>query len=852
MWKITLKNLAANKARLSLTGLAVVLGVGFVVASFITSDGLRDAFGTLSKDIASGPELVVREGDEFGVDPVIDESTVAAINATEGVSAAEGRVDGRVQPIRADGTPVTTAGPPLIGFSWADATNDGRTTIVEGSAPGPGEFVIDVDSAEQNGFEVGEAYGVVTTEGRFDFTLSGIHRFGENNDLLGAVLTAFAIDDARTILGVPAGEFDEIDVLTAEGWNTADVQLALADQMNAGVEVVNQQTVEDETAGEFNEAVGIIENVFLGFAGVSLFVSIFIIYNTFGVVLAQRVREIGLLRAVGAEAKQIRRGIIGESLAVGLIASALGIAAGIGLHLGLLVMFDALGVGLPDTALIIEPRTIIAGLAVGLITTVVSAVAPALRAARVSPIAALSGEVGREQRTGRKRTLVGVAMMSAGVALGVLGFQGIGGTAATVAALAGGAILVFLAVTLLSPLAAHPVITVLAAPMGAASGTPGSLAGKNAIRNPRRTATTAGALMIGLSLITAALVVGDSLKSQIGQTLDTAISADYLISDPDFFDIPLTVADEVDAMPEIGQSVAVSEVQVQITTPTPDEGFEPTTETLWYNVSDLDDVDALLDLGVDRGSLDTDVVNALVLPSEEADEYGMKIGDLMRVDFADGASAQFELVATSTDQSVVDGGWLNSTGVTQRTELTSVSWIGAQVADGWTAGEAETAMAGLTETYPQIDVQSSAEYRESIEADIDLLLNTISAMLALAIVIALLGIGLTLALSIVERTREIGLLRAVGMTRGQTRGMIRWEAAAIAMFGAVLGVATGLLFGWGAVQALPDTFITVVSVPTVRLILMVAAAGVAGLVAALLPARRAGRLNVLDAIAVGG
>ena len=858
MWKLTLKNLAANKARLSLIGLAIVLGVGFVVASFITSDGLREAFGGLSKDIAAGPELIVREGDEFGVDPVIDESTLATITATEGVEAAAGTIGGRIQPVRADGTPVETQGPPLIGFSWNEATNDGRNPIVEGSAPGSGEFVMDIDSAANNGFEIGQTYTVTSSEGRFDdMTLSGIFSFGENNDTLGAVLTGYDLADTREILGVADGRFDEIEVVLTEGWNASDVESALNSELTAtGLEVVNQQTVEDETAADFNQAVGVIENVFLGFAGVSLFVSIFIIYNTFGVVLAQRVREIGLLRAIGAEGRQIRRGIIAESLIIGVIASVLGIATGIGLHLGLLAMFDALGIGLPEMGLVIEPATIIVGLAVGIITTVVSAVAPALRAGRVSPIAALSGQVGSGRRTSRLRNAVGVVMLAAGIALGVAGFGGLGSTAATVAALAGGAVLVFLAVTLLSPLAARPVIGTLAVPMSAASGTSGSLAGKNAQRNPRRTATTAGALMVGLSLITAALVVGDSLKSEVGKALDTAISADYLISDSDFFEVPVEVVDQVDTMPEIGTLMAVNDVRVRINPPVPVAtsagGDEDGTETLWYNVSDLGDVNTLMDLGVEDGSLDTDIVNALVLPANEAEEYGLAVGDTMLVEFADGGSADFELVATTTNETIVEGGWLNTEAVTQHVELTGVAWIAAQVADGYTADQAEAAMAAVTETYPQIDVQSSAQYRESIEGEIDLLLNTISAMLALAIVIALIGIGLTLALSIVERTREIGLLRAVGMTRGQTRSMIRWEAAAIAMFGAVLGVVTGLLFGWGAVQALPDEFITTVTVPIPRLVIMVAVAGLAGLVAALLPARRAGRLNVLDAIAVGG
>ncbi len=850
MWKVTLKNLAANKARLSLTGLAVVLGVGFVVASFITSDGLRDSFGTLSQDVSSGFELVLREADEFGSDDVIDESVMETVRATEGVALAEGSVDGAVQPVRADGTPVETQGPPLIGFSWA--TDTGVGSIVEGAAPQAGEFVMDIDSAANNDFVVGRSYDVVTSQGTFNYVLSGTFRFGEENATLGAVLTGYDLDDARTMLAIEDGTFDEVAIVTTEGWTASEVEAALADQLPTGVEVVNQQTVEQETAAEFNEAIGIIENVFLGFAGVSLFVSIFIIYNTFGVVLAQRVREIGLLRAIGAEASQIRRGIVAESFIVGLIASAIGVAAGIGLHLGLLSLFEAIGAGLPEMDLIIEPATVIVAMAVGVLTTMVSAIAPALRAARVSPIAALTGDTGGQIGSIRRRTIVGALMLAAGIGLGVIGFGGVGGTSGTVAALAVAAALVFFGVTLLSPLAARPVIGLLAAPISTLAGTSGELAGKNAIRNPRRTATTAAALMIGLSLISAALVVGDSLKEQLGSTIEQATSADFVISDSQFGDFPLVVADEVAAVPEIETVLPVGEVNVRANPPATNDAGEPVVVEDWYSVVDLSLMADLFDLGVDTGSMDSDVANALVLPSDEAEEYGMVIGDTSLVEFTDGSKGEFELVATYTDETIVGGGFLATEGVEEFLDLEGYTWIAATAQTGISLDEAETAMAAAIADYPQLEARTGSDYQQEIEGEIDTLMNMVSLMLGLAIIIALLGIGLTLALSIVERTREIGLLRAVGMTRSQTRRMIRWEAAAIAMFGAVLGVTTGLLFGWGAVTAMPDSFMTVVAIPWVRLVIMVGIAGVAGLVAALLPARRAGRLNVLDAIAVGG
>lgn len=861
MLKITLKNLAANKARMSLTALAVVLGVGFVVASFVTADGLRESFSGLSKEIASGPELLVRADGEFGDGSPIDDELIDVVAGIDGVEEVDGSLSGFVQPVKADGTPVPAQGPPLIAFSTSGSEDLSTVTIEAGTAPEAGQFMMDIDSADTHGFEVGETYQVVTEAGSFDYELSGHFVFGEENVTLGAVLMGFEVDDLRTLLGADPGNYDDLSVGVAESVSADEVlpkvEAALAAAGASGIEVVNQQTVEEENAAEFNETIGIIENVFLGFAGVSLFVSIFIIYNTFGVVLAQRVREIGLLRAVGAEASQIRRGILLEALAIGVLASALGIAAGIGLHLGLLELFDVLGVPLPEMSLVVEPRTIIAAVSIGVFTTLVSCIGPALRAGRISVIQALSGTGGNTKAMTAGRIVFGLGLVVLGIGVGAIGF-GVGelltGTAATITALSVGAVAVFLGVTVLSPLAAGPVVGALAIPTRPLARTSGRLAAKNAVRNPRRTATTAGALMIGLSLIAAATVVSESLKSQVGAVIEDSIQSDYLIADSTFNSFSQQVADDVEALPEIGTTLAVGETQAKtVGDPTEDS---PDGEYIdWYQVGDFANVEELLDLSVDAGSIAPgDLVPgaaSMIMPSDIAADRGLSIGDTVDVTFANGEVRPYELTATFTDQSVVDGPWLDWDATASVIDVDSVEWVTAKVADGYTAAQAEAAMETIVADYPQLNVQSSAEYRESVEAEIDQLINIISVMLALAIIIALLGIGLNLALSVVERTREIGLLRAVGMTRSQTRRMIRWEAASIAMFGAVLGVATGILFGWGAVEAIPDTFLSTVTIPVARLAVMVAVAGVAGVLAAVLPARRAGRLNVLDAISMG-
>ncbi len=673
MLKITLKNLAANKARMSLTALAVVLGVGFVVASFITADGLRDSFGNLSKEIASGPELVVRESDEFGAGGQPNEAVVEAVAAVAGVEAVEGSIDGFVQPVRADGTPLSTEGPPLVGMALHGNEELSNIVVVEGFEPGPGQFVMDVDSAADNEFEIGESYQLLTEEGSFDYTLSGLIFFGEENNTLGAVFMGFQPEDLRTLIGLEPGAFEKILVSTAETVTADDVapgiEAALSSAQIDGLEVVNQQTIEDENAAEFNEVIGIIENVFLGFAAVSLFVSIFIIYNTFGVVLAQRVREIGLLRAVGAEAGQIRRGIIIESLMIGVLASAIGIGAGVGLHLGLLELFSLIGVDLPSTSLVIAPRTIVAGLAIGIITTMVSSIGPALRAGRVSVVEALSGSTGGDKAMTARRVVFGLVMVTAGVAVGAVGFQGVGGTAGTIAALGAGAVLVFLGVTLLSPLAAGPVVRALAVPTGPIARTPGRLASKNAVRNPRRTATTSGALMVGLSLIAAALVVSESLKTQVASVIEDSIQSDYLISDPQFNNFTEQVATDVETLPEIGTTLAVGGAPAEMLLESPpvlDGDSEGATDSSslgelvnYYNVGDFGALNELLDLGIDEGSIDPgdleSVSRAMMLPTERAAERGLAVGDSVDMTFADGRTASFELVATFTGSSVLSG-----------------------------------------------------------------------------------------------------------------------------------------------------------------------------------------------------
>ena len=845
MLRLTLRNLAANKARFAMTTFAVVLGVGFVVASFVLSDGLRSTFGDLSEEITGETDLVVRPAAEFGEPLPLDESLVAEINAIDGVANAVAFVEAPesgVQPVKADGSTIPTAGPPQLMFSWTDDAALGSFTIVEGEAPDePGEFTMDLDAAANHDFVIGESYDLITPIGiEEDVTLVGTTSFGEDNATVGATLMHVSLDEAQRIFGDP-GTVDSIPVRLESGADSATVMAAIAGAVDLGTaEIVDQATITAEQEADFNEGINIVGNVLLGFAIVSLFVSIFIIYNTFAIVLGQRVREIGLLRAIGANAAQLRRSIILESVIVGVVASLIGIAAGVGIAQGLIALFDAIGAQLPDSPTILAARTIIFALVLGIGVTVVSAIAPARHAASISPIQALrdGGDLGEGETT--RRLGVGIAGLVLGVALGAFGlFAGAGSTLATIVVLGAAATAIFLGTALAAPAVARPVTRLVGWPISKAFGTAGSLAQENAARNPRRTATTGAALMIGLSLVTTGYVVGESIKSSLGDLIDSSVSADYVITDQNEVGLTPTLADDLAAT---GNFDAVA-------------GMRYTDVRLGGDINevtgmDVSVIDQLFNIDVTDGAIpDADATDVILVHTDLAEDLAVGVGDTVPIEFATGYTSDLTVAAVYDDSTIfedpiVPDAVFDAAGAAELDE-----WVAALLADDVSIADAAPAIAELETRYPQVDIQTSSEFQQSFEDTIDSLLVVVNALLALAVIIALIGIANTLALSVHERTREIGLLRAVGMTRRQTRRMVRWEAALVSLFGAVLGVTIGIVFGWGVVSALPDDgFGGTLAIPVVSIVQVVVIATVATLVAAWFPARRAGKLNVLDAI----
>jgi putative ABC transport system permease protein len=844
MFRLTFKNLWANKIRFALTTFGVTLAVSFVVSAFVLGDGLRSTFTQVSEDITAGIDLEVRNTAEFGESPPLPASTVSTIAAVDGVTDAVAVIEGAdnaVRPTTPDGGAISTSGPPQLAFNWIDNPRLSAFTLVDGTAPAVGEFTLDVDSAALHGFTIGETYELATPAGPAQLTLSGTTSFGAENATLGAVLMQMNTAQASDLFGVDG--INSVAIELQEGIDAAAVRAAVQASVSQTVptaEVVDHATVLEETTSEFTDQIDLVGNILLGFAGVALFVSIFIIYNTFGIVLSQRTRELALLRAVGTDPNQIRRAVIGEALLMGVLASAAGIGGGVMVARGIDALFGAMGVDLSEWPLIVAPRTLIAAAVVGVGVTVVAAIGPARRAASIPPIVAIANAGEPVERGSRSRLTIVAGLFLGSIALAVAGLAGVGSALLTVAALSCAAMAIFIAVTMASALLVGVVTRVVGWPLRQVAGVAGRLAQRNAARNARRTSTTAAALMIGLTVVSMALVAGESVKATIGSTIEHSAKADYFLTDElDEVRFPATLAAEIRQSPTVDAVAGFTPLEARV-----DDAVADVVAV------DFTQIDAVLDVGVATGAFSRNAANPVVVSADAAAARRTTVGDSVTFEFANGGRIDTTIVGVFDDQTVIGEDFIVDTTVLDAVGVPeSPEWI----AFSTTADASPTAVTALADDisgdYPYAAVETAAEFRDRMTGMVDKVLTMVNVMVGLAVIIALIGIANTLALSVFERTRELGLLRAVGMSRRQLRRMIRLEAALVAMFGATLGVGLGLLFGAGVVSVLPSSFAAEVAVPVGQIAMVVAGATAAAVVAAWLPARRASRLDVLGAIA---
>ena len=637
----------------------------------------------------------------------------------------------------------------------------------------------------------------------------------------------------------PGGEADA-DIVSVQ----ADIQAAVG----SGVEVITSEVLEEENAEGFDEVISIFNNILLAFAFIIVFVATFIINNTFQIVVAQRIRELGLLRAIGATGQQVSRSVYLEALLVGVFSTVSGIALGLLLGTGLRGLLNTFGFSLPAGPLVLASRTVVWAIAVGIGVTMLSAIVPARRARTISPIAAIQSDQRLAGASLTRRLYGGGAMTAIGaIALG-MGLFVASSTVSVLTFVALGAVLVFVGVNTLSPSFARPVATVLGRPFARLFGVSGQIAQGNAARSPRRTASTAGALMIGLALVGMAGVVGSSLTKTFLNTLDNSVEADYFIqSTSGGFDPSVTfseeVADEIAVLPEFDSVVryrfGLDSIQID-------------GENKDIFAADINEVEQHLDADIVSGGLtNADAATSIALHEDPATDLGLSIGDTVDVTFPDFETDTLTVVAIYTDSSIFGNYMVDNVVWEAHFTRSGLGFASAtvtgfdddlpQAEQDRLLEEAAAAIQPITDRFPMVVAENRVEFRQSQQDQLNSFLAVIFVLLALSLVIALIGIANTLALSVFERTREIGLLRAVGMTRRQLRRAIRWEAVIIAIFGAILGLILGVIFGVAAVVAIPDTFISTVSIPYGSLVVYLVIAGIAGIVAAILPARRAAR-----------
>lgn len=847
MIRIALKSLLARKLRLALMVFAIVLGVSFVVASFVISDSLGSTFDKLSTDIEGRTDLTVRMEQEFGDNSQrtpIDASVLALVSKVDGVKAADGAITVfGVTPIKENGEPVKRLGPPLFGINYGDSEDLTPLIQVDGRRPeGDKEFNLDITAAKDDGFVVGRSYTISTPTGNHEMTLVGTVAFNSlKNDTVGAVLTVFDTPTAQKY-GALDGKFNEIAIKVASGESAGTVQERIAKVLPANTEVVGREVKVQESKDAFGDIASIFGNILLAFALITVVVSSFLINNTFRIVIGQRIRELALLRALGATGRQVTSSVLAEAVLVGVTATVVGVGTGVLLAFGLRGLFGAIGFSLPDGPLLVEPRTIIAAALVGIGVTVVSAMLPALKVRHIPPIAALRDDFRFEGAGLRRRLILGGAITGLGVLFLALGLFGDLETAPLLTMLGGGALATFIGVNLLSPLFAVPVARTLGAPIARFRGVAGRLSRDNAARNPQRTASTAAALMVGVALISMTAVVGTSIKSTFSALLEDSVRADFFVS----LD---SLNNQAGFSPEVTKALAERpELSSVLPYRGAIQGIKVGDKVKDVLATDFAPLLDHLDPDVIDGDIRTAGPKSLLVHQDSARDLALQVGDEVQVTFVDQATETLTVAAIYKDASIL-GNWVLSLEMWDaHFSSANDQFVTAVAADRTDLAGAQAAIDEVLTKYPDVKAENQAEFKKTIEGRVDSILTVVNVMLGFSLFIALLGIYNTLRLSIYERTRELGLLRAVGMARGQMRAMIRWEAAVVAVFGAVLGVVLGVLFGIAASSALPSSFVKSVSIPYGSLVFYVILAGVAGLIAAVMPARRAARLNVLDAI----
>ncbi|MFF6827976.1 FtsX-like permease family protein [Streptomyces longwoodensis] len=853
--KTSMRNFFAHKGRMALSAVAVLLSVAFVCGTLVFTDTMNTTFDKLFAATSSDVTVSAKDASDTGETtsdtgrpPVIPAAALGKVRSAQGVKAAEGTVfSTSVTVVDADKDSLSpSSGAPTIVGSWN--ANDARTMkITSGAAPhGSGQVMVDEDTADKHHLGLGDEIGVISALGTHTAKISGIAAFQVTNP--GAAIFYLDTPTAQRTLVGATDVFTNVNVTAAAGVSDAQLKKNVAAALGGAYKVQTAKETADANQASVGDFLNVMKYAMLGFAGIAFLVGIFLIINTFSMLVAQRTREIGLMRAIGSSRKQVNRSVLVEALLLGVVGSVLGVGAGVGIAVGLMKLMGQMGMHLSTDDLTVAWTTPVLGLVLGVVVTVLAAYLPARRAGKVSPMAALrDAHAPADARAGLVRAVIGLVL------------TGAGGYALYVAANADkasdgslwlglGVVASLIGFVVIGPLLAGGVVRVLGAVLLRVFGPVGRMAERNALRNPRRTGATGAALMIGLALVACLSVVGSSMVASATDQLDKTVGTDFIIQSDSGQVVTPQAVQAIKNTRGLERITEYKTLDANLTTP---DGKVSKDETI--NAADPTYAKDLRTKTVAGDLADAYRPDSMSVFEGFAKDHGIKLGSTVSVAFKDGRTAKLTVRAITSDDVVIDKGAMYASIATaaryvpaDRMPLDQLVFATAKEGQ---QDAAYTSLKSALHDYPQYTVRDQTDYKQALKDQIGQLLNLIYGLLALAIIVAILGVVNTLALSVVERTREIGLMRAIGLSRRQLRRMIRLESVVIALFGALLGLGLGM--GWGATaqQLLALEGLKVLDIPWPTIIGVFIGSAFVGLFAALVPAFRAGRMNVLNAIA---
>lgn len=839
MFRTALRNVLAHKARLLMTVLAVMLGVAFVSGTLVFTSTLSDALQASSRKGFDNVDVAIQRGGDRadaapGTRSALDAKLLDRAAHLPGAASATGTVSGFTAIADKSGAMIGN------GFSTSGSNyfpghvgTDARYPMRSGTAPkGPHEFALDARTADRGGYKVGDTVRISVDGPVREQKLTGVFTTDDGAVGAGGSLALFDTATAQQLFAAP-GQFDEIDIKAAPGTSQTALKDAVEKVLPHGAEATTGRALADEQAKMIAQSMDGMKTGLLAFAAISLFVGVFIIANTFTMLVAQRTKELALMRAVGASRRQVTRSVLTEAFVVGAVAAVVGLAAGVGIGAGLRALVNATGAKVPDGPLVVSPSTIVIALVVGIVVTVLAAWLPGRRAAKIPPVAAMNSvHATATTKSLVVRNTIGALFAGAGTAA-VLVATGMSDGKTTMGA---GAALLLIGVFVLTPLLSRPLIA-LASPVLRLFGISGVLARQNAVRNPRRTAATASALMIGLTLITGLTVIAGSVQQGIDKMATSALKADYVVS----------MASRSPLSPDVAKKLATAD-GVTASSPLRNSPSRIGGDVEYLTGVNGKDFGKLTQLDFTAGSLGTLHGDRAVVDDHLAKEKGWHPGSRVPVTFEDGKQGTLTIGGVYQGNQVIRGLLLDNGTLAPHQKHATDMQVMVKTAHGATP-EAKDSLVKALGKNPAITIADKKDVSNAIAQTFTLLLNMVYGLLAMAVIVAVLGVINTLAMSVFERSQEIGMLRAIGLDRRGIKRMVRLESLVISLFGGVLGIGLGAFFGWAAGELIGGSLPTYELVmPWGRMAVFLAVAALVGVLAALWPARRAAKLNMLQAI----